>query len=341
MRGTGILLLILLGATRLAAQDSLRVLFVGNSHTYVNNLPALVAGLAATGGHPLLADQSAVGGATLCQHAQNPATLARIQSRAWDRVVLQEQSQVPVIPWWRQTCMVPAAVLLDSLIRQQGAQTLLFMTWGWEAGGQQCYADSCSIIFRDYQHMQDSVSTSYRRLAQQLSCGLAPVGEVWSQVLQADPFAPLWAADGYHPALEGSYLAACAFYLELFGESPVGLAFTAGLDPARALWLQEQALDALALPAPSGLQPQELEFSAYPNPFNPATVLRYRLDRAGPVRLEVSDLRGRRVALLLDGMQAAGAYEQRFQAESLPTGLYFCTLQADGRRETRKVLLQR
>ncbi|MDP2360506.1 MAG: hypothetical protein Q8O14_07120 [bacterium] len=72
-------------------QDSLAVLFIGNSHTYVNDLPALVEGLAAAAGRPLATGRSLIGGYTLDQHATNPTTRA-----LW----LQEQAaaQLPLPP---------------------------------------------------------------------------------------------------------------------------------------------------------------------------------------------------------------------------------------------------
>jgi hypothetical protein len=337
----GVLLLVLLCSARLAAQDSLRVLFIGNSHTYVNNLPALVQGLAAAGGHPLVVGSSALGGFTLAQHAQHPGTLAALQSAPWDRVVLQEQSQIPAIPWWRDHSMYPAAATLDSMAAAIGAQTLLFMTWGWELGGLHCIEDSCSVEFRDYAHMQDSVSVAYQRLAQQLGCGLAPAGEAWRRAWLADPFVPLWSADGYHPALEGSYLAACVFYATLFGESPLGLAFSGGLEMERAQWLQRQADEQVALPSAPPARPRALALATWPNPFNPSVELGYRLERSARVRLEVFDLRGRHVAVLADEVQAAGQHVARFSAQGLPTGLYLAHLRSEDSQAVARLLLVR
>jgi hypothetical protein len=77
----------------------------------------------------------------------------------------------------------------------------------------------------------------------------------------------------------------------------------------------------------------------YPNPFNPATRIRYTLPDAAPVRLDVFDLLGRRVAVLADGFQPPGTHEVTFDARGLPGGPYFYRLQAAGRIETRAMLL--
>jgi glycosidase len=77
----------------------------------------------------------------------------------------------------------------------------------------------------------------------------------------------------------------------------------------------------------------------YPNPFNPATTIRYDLPQAAPVRLEVFDVLGRRVALLAEGLQAAGTHTVDFEGGHLPSGLYLYRLQAGTTTQTRTMLL--
>ena len=79
--------------------------------------------------------------------------------------------------------------------------------------------------------------------------------------------------------------------------------------------------------------------SAYPNPFNPATTIRYSLSATSELRLSVHDLAGREVALLHNGLQEAGEHEQSFVAGSLPSGVYFLRLQNEGAVATQKLLL--
>ncbi len=75
-----------------------------------------------------------------------------------------------------------------------------------------------------------------------------------------------------------------------------------------------------------------------PNPFNPLTVIRYELERSGRVRLEVRDLGGREVAVLAEGLALAGKHEVVFDARGLSSGVYFYTLQVEGRSRSRKML---
>lgn len=78
-----------------------------------------------------------------------------------------------------------------------------------------------------------------------------------------------------------------------------------------------------------------------PNPFNPMTVLRYAVGTEGHVSLALYDLQGRVVARLVDGPQAAGAYELQFRPQGLASGTYIYRLiTADGVLTRRMVLLK-
>ena len=77
----------------------------------------------------------------------------------------------------------------------------------------------------------------------------------------------------------------------------------------------------------------------YPNPFNPSTVIRYALPEAVSVSIQVFDLLGRRVAVLVDGRQEAGHHAVRFEAEGLPAGVYLYAIEAGAFRTTRQMVL--
>ena len=78
---------------------------------------------------------------------------------------------------------------------------------------------------------------------------------------------------------------------------------------------------------------------AFPNPFNPTATLSYDLPMPSHVRLEIFDLQGRRVALLLNEQQPAGSRSITWQAGELPAGVYFARLAAGDFREMRKLVL--
>ncbi len=89
------------------------------------------------------------------------------------------------------------------------------------------------------------------------------------------------------------------------------------------------------------LHPSSFILSAYPNPFNSTTEIRYALPRAGHVLLKVYDVLGREVGVLIDAVRAAGEQRAAFDARGLASGIYFVRLDGGGMRVTRKVLLVR
>ena len=149
-----------------------RVLFIGNSYTFVNDLPGTFAALAKAGGHPVQTGMAAPGGWTLAQHLNSADTLAALQSSKWDFVVLQEQSEIPAVESDRSREMYPAAAALVQKIRQTGAQPIFFLTWahrdGWPENN-----------LPDYESMQLQINQGYMTIANQLITPVAPVGYAW------------------------------------------------------------------------------------------------------------------------------------------------------------------
>ncbi len=70
----------------------------------------------------------------------------------------------------------------------------------------------------------------------------------------------------------------------------------------------------------------------YPNPFNPSTKINYKLQITSYVQLKVFDITGRFITSLVDAKQSAGSYEVEFNAADLPSGVYFYSLNVEGRQ---------
>ena len=77
----------------------------------------------------------------------------------------------------------------------------------------------------------------------------------------------------------------------------------------------------------------------YPNPFNPQTTIAFDLKKPGHVSLAVYNALGQKVAVLVSETQPAGRYEVTWDAGSLPSGLYFYQIRADGFHAVRKMVL--
>ena len=220
---------------------STSVLFVGNSYVYVNDLQAMFSAIAKSFGTPVEVDMAAPGGYSWQQHAQDKGTLAKISSKKWSFVVLQEQSQRPDWPSYSlEKFVIPYALQLHDIIHKDHAKTVFFETWGHKNGDRfNCanFPETCT-----YQGMQNRLTETYTKLARQTKGVLVPVGTAWSKVRAAHPDIELYASDGIHPSRQGTYLAACVFYSALFKKGVLG-ADSLGLPAAQAEILQRIAQD--------------------------------------------------------------------------------------------------
>lgn len=203
-------------------QTSMRVLFIGNSYTDVNNLPQMVTDLATSAGDNLTVDRNTPGGQTFKGHSTNGVSLSKIMQGNWDVVVLQEQSQLPSFPIGQVEAEVfPYAYYLDSLIRTYNAcsETMFYMTWGRKNGD----ASNCASFppVCTYEGMDSLLNLRYMMMAESNHAVVSPVGAVWKYLRQNHPHIELYQADESHPSLAGSYAAACCFYTTLFRKDPL------------------------------------------------------------------------------------------------------------------------
>ncbi|MEM7038673.1 MAG: PKD domain-containing protein [Bacteroidota bacterium] len=241
-----ILLLALLTLTPviLSAQIVHKVLFLGNSYTYSNNLPGIIQSLAEAGGDSLYFDSNTPGGYQFQQHVTNATTLSRIAQDNWDYVIMQEQSQIPSFPQGQvqQICYPHAATLCDSIRSNDPcSEPLFFMTWGRENGdAQNCpnWPPVCTFL-----GMAGQLRMSYLNMANWNNATVAPAGVAWVEARNRDPQISLYTGDGSHPNYTGSYLTACVFYATMYRKAPTALNFYGSLDTATATFLQTVAED--------------------------------------------------------------------------------------------------
>ena len=220
------------------SQDSVSVLFIGNSYTSVNNLPVMVEDLATSLGDIVYHASQTPGGTTFQGHASNAATYTKINSEQWDFVVLQAQSQEPSFPDTQvDTQTIPPAMQIKDSIYANKFCTdiMMYMTWGRENGDPQWGPIST------FDGMNARLRSAYIRIADSLQGSVSAVGSAWKYVRDNHPTIGLYAGDGSHPSVEGSYLAACTFYASLFRKSPVGASYISTLPVATATILQNAA----------------------------------------------------------------------------------------------------
>ncbi|MBL8679220.1 MAG: hypothetical protein JNK05_08650 [Myxococcales bacterium] len=220
----------------------LRVLFVGNSYTYVNDLPAMLVSMTrGSSADALAVDSVTVGGATLQLHWQMTGARTRLEAGGIDAVVLQGQS---VEPLFQPTVFGRYADELGALARRTSVRSLWFATWARRAGDA-VYGESFSGGTPEA--MTRGLEREYAAASMRNGGALVRVGEAWRRAIAERPSLALHSEDGSHPTVAGTYLAACVFYAALFGhpvderaEVPSGVS----ADDARALRAIAAALHA-------------------------------------------------------------------------------------------------
>jgi hypothetical protein len=212
-----------------AAQASpQRVLFVGNSLTAANDLPATVAALARAAGQPIEADVRAPGGFALEDHWTTTDAQQAIADGHYDVVVLQQgptslpESRVNLLEWGRT---------FAAAIRAAGGRPAFFTVWpeSWRASAF------------------DAVIYSYRAAARDNGALLLPAGLAWRNVLRTHRGIKLYGPDGFHPSRLGTYLAAVTIAAGITGRPAVGMA-RLGIPARTAAILQRAAAAALRAP---------------------------------------------------------------------------------------------
>ena len=219
------------------AQDT-KVLFIGNSYTYVNDLPAVFGTLSGNLNKNVVAGVKANGGYAFVDHWSDPATYASIHQQDWNVVVLQAQSQEPAFPYDLVTAnTLPFVVALSDSVYAANAcsNVMYYMTWGRKTGDPQW--DSTNT----FDKMNERLYNSYMQFAEVTSGMVSPVAVAWKAIRDNHPEIELYQSDGSHPSMAGTYLAACTFYAAIFRESPVGATYFAGLDQTTATILQHAA----------------------------------------------------------------------------------------------------
>ena len=182
-----------------------RILFIGNSLTYWNDLPLIVQSLADSAGEESLAVMTvAFPDFNLDDHRVHGAAGRAIALGGWEVVVLQQgPSSLP-----ENRAQLRASVgVLNGEIRAVRATPALYSVWPQ------------SSRRADF----DAAIESYTLAAQDVNGLLFPVAAAWLAAWGDDPALALYAPDGLHPSIAGSYLAALVMYGVLYDRSPVGL----------------------------------------------------------------------------------------------------------------------
>jgi hypothetical protein len=233
-----LLFLFLITCSFARSQTSKRVFFIGNSYTYVNDLPNLIKSIAASTGDILNHQSQTIGGATLESHF-NSTTAGILTQGNWDYVVLQEQSQLPSLPDQEvQNKVYYYASQLSNFIKGSNGcgNVIFYMTWGRKNGDAARCATQPNVC--TYEGMDDLIYQRYMEMAQTNEGIVSPVGKVWRAIRQTDPTMELYDLDESHPSYIGSMAAAYTFYVILYKKDPTLVSYNGSLTPTQAQFIK-------------------------------------------------------------------------------------------------------
>ncbi len=184
-------------------EANIRVLMIGNSHTFWHNLPEAIAVLIdSVGEGPAYVTDISVGGWGLEDHWMNGAAKQGIYQQEWDVVVLQQGASATT---GRPSLLGYSALFAEDIVAV-GARPAMYMVWP----------------YYDRQFDFDGVTESYTMAAEEIDGMLFPVGEAWRATWRRDSTIVLYDVDGVHASITAAYLAALVIMEGLTGVSPIG-----------------------------------------------------------------------------------------------------------------------
>ncbi len=196
------------GLLSVSAQDSIRILFIGNSYTFGNTgittpeLPLRLKEMGHLYGKTILTDFAGAGGVTLERQWKSGKAVNKINSGKYDYVVIQEHSLGTI---HNSPNFEKYARKFSDLISENNSKLVFYMTWA-----------------RQYRpSMIDTISYEYLKIAEELNALVAPCGFAWDMAGSQYPAIPLYWSDNSHPRPEGVLLNTFVFYNTLFGDIPL------------------------------------------------------------------------------------------------------------------------
>lgn len=175
----------------------MRILMLGNSFTYFHDMPKMLAVILG-----VEVVEHTRGGAFLHENLDPQAelgakTLSALKEEKWDYVIMQEQSKAPI---FAREDFLDSVKKLTALIRENGAQPLMYATWAYREGSEKL--EGTGLTFAK---MDEGLYESYHRAAEENGALIADVGKAFAALRG---YADLYEADDFHPSAAGSILAA-------------------------------------------------------------------------------------------------------------------------------------
>ena len=177
----------------------MKILFIGNSHTYYNDLPQIVKELLEYTGVKTHGTMSTEGSKGLIYHCNRQDVNFNIRHGDYDVVVLQDKATHFDEDEFKQG----GRTLMKNSLEACPAHRVLYMIWA----------------HRMEKEKQEIITRAYKELGEEIGADVAPAGEVWHKLLRESPEMEdmLYHPDGNHATPLGSYLAATTLFYAITG----------------------------------------------------------------------------------------------------------------------------
>ncbi len=228
-----------LGTTELDKSKTYKILFVGNSYTYCNDMPTRYFGeIMEAAGYSVKILSLTKGGWTLLNSSNARDELGSkvdsiLKNQEFDFVILQEQSMTPAV---NSGSFYNAVKRLDNKIRESGATPVLYATWGRKQGSGDLTATGLIA-----ETMTWKLAASYEHMGQTHDIPVAHVGLAFWDIVQNERRVNLFDTDLSHPNAAGSYLAALTIFARITGIDPTTVDYEGGVNPTIEPILKEAA----------------------------------------------------------------------------------------------------
>ena len=231
-------------------RDTTRILFVGNSYTYYNNLPFIFKQIAMMEGHYIDCRMTTKGGYTMKKHLTFEPTRLAVEAGGYDYAFLQDQSYERIFSGTEDDYgSLQGMTDLVAYVRAHSPKTniVISLTWGRKHGDNHLRKQDKPLVkkypsfFTDFDAMQARLNEVVDIEAKCVDAMIAKQGPAWQIVRRERPDIELFNKDGSHPSYTGSYLAAAVSYLTIFkqpfGDNP----WDGNLDAETAKYLRSVA----------------------------------------------------------------------------------------------------
>jgi hypothetical protein len=219
-------------------KDTTKVLCIGNSFTYYLSCPQMLKDIAWKEGHYLDVSASVKGGWTMEKHMTYPTTEDEINQGGYDVVFLQDQSQSAAqvgSDRRKYAANVTNIAAVADMVRSVSEDCRVVLECTWAYAGKNNGGFSCVTEF------YENAGKGIKVMAKAARADVSPIRDAFRMANIERPDILLFADDGYHQSIYGSYLKSCVNYLVLFGEPFGDDPSDCGVDPKKAAALRNIA----------------------------------------------------------------------------------------------------